>query len=151
MKDNNDLPNDDSMFAELGLPPMIGPIKKTKHLDIDFSMFDNEESNDKLRIGEFAGFYLDYDGFYELLILNNFKIGEYLEENQNVQIDLIIEYFIAKKEFDKAINLITHKYEWLLELLTNNEEYEECAVLIDSKNKFLNAIETINKKHNTEY
>ena len=140
MSDRN-IPFDD-------LPPLIGPIKKSNKInfrELGFSELD------ELNIEHFEQFYLDYDGFYALLENNNFDFGEFLEEMQHNQITLLAKYFQEKKEFEKSVKLISHKYDWLIEVYTSEELYEKCSETLSAKTKFLAEIENINKKHNTKY
>lgn len=129
------------------LPPMIGPIKKTNsHLN-----FMVDDTIDQLGIREFADFYLDYDGFYTLLELNDFKFSNYLEEDQHDQIDLLAQYFNHKKEYDKSIKLITCKYDWFINIHSSNENYEQCAITLEGKKRFLSGLDKINNDFNTSY
>lgn len=130
------------------LPPLIGPIKKSNK--IDFKKLGFSEI-DELNIEHFEEFYLDYDGFYALLELNNFDFNEFLEEIQHGQITLLAKYFQEKKELEKSIKLLSRKYDWLIEIYTSEELYEKCAEMLTAKKNFLEEIENINKKHNTQY
>jgi len=130
------------------LPPLIGPIKKTNKINFKQLGF---EDIDELNIKHFEEFYLDYDGFYSLLELNNFDFSEYLEEIQHNQITQLAEYFKEKKEFEKSIKILTLKYDWLINIYTSEELYEKCAETLNDKNNFLDGIKEINLKHNTNY
>lgn len=140
MSDRN-IPFDD-------LPPLIGPIKKSNKInfrELGFSELD------ELNIEHFEEFYLDYDGFYALLEDNNFDFTEFLEEIQHNQISLLAEFFFEKKEFNKAIKLLTRKYDWLIDIYSSEEDYEECAKTLKAKNKFLDELKTFNEKYKSNY
>jgi len=130
------------------LPPLIGPIKKSNKINFNKLGFSDI---DELNIEHFEEFYIDYDGFYALLELNNFNFGEFLEEIQHNQITLLAKYFQEKKELEKSIKLLSRKFDWMIEIYTSEELYEKCAEMLTDKNNFLAEIENINKKHNTKY
>jgi hypothetical protein len=121
---------------------LIGPLKKK-----EFIKFDNDELN----ITGFNDFYLDYDGFYEILNNNNFDFDKYININQNYQLEPFIKYFVENKEFSKSINIIKNRYDWLLNFYQSEEDYEECAKILETKNTFLKGIENLNNKYNSEY
>jgi len=130
------------------LPALIGPIKKNNKInfkELGFSELD------ELNIEHFEEFYLDYDGFYGLLEKNNFQFNEFIEEIQHNQISLLAEYFFEKKEFNKAIKLLTRKYDWLIDIYTYEEDYEECAKTLKLKNMFLDELKMFNEKYKSNY
>lgn len=139
--DNRNIPFDE-------LPPLIGPIKKSNKINFNKLGFSDI---DELNIEHFEEFYLDYDGFYALLELNDFNFGEFLEEIHHNQITLLAKYFQEKKELEKSIKLLLRKYDWLIEIYTNEELYEKCAETLADKTKFLENIDNINKKHNSSF
>ena len=116
------------------LPPLIGPIKKSKHIDLDSLGFGEI---DNIGLNNLSEFYLDYDGFYSMLELNNFNIKEYLNENQIYQITLLAEHFNQNHEFEKSIKLVLLRFDWILEIYTSEENYKMCAKTLEDKKIFL--------------